>query len=366
MSALQRYQWPSNLNELEEVLAEAALKTGAGGEIKLDHLPPRIRKTAEPVVSAAAAPPSDGDQPNGGQASRSHTFPEIGFSYDGYRMLKMIAETHWARVFLAQRETGERLRVVKFSQARNQKQCEAVEKIMALADMEIEAKKYMLPIEHASNCPVGPWYMVVLPCLDDCHYERKIDRRLYQPRTFEEWIAKLRRDRILKAPDEESVIDRLVEILRALDFFHSNGLVMNDVKPSNFGFFEGRLVAIDFGGFTYIGEGAHEVTPVYDLPEPRSGHPAEDIYAVVKMMAEALYDVSPEDLQPANVEELAKPYLEQGLLFDRLFWTIIKKGMDRVPIFRFKHAGSMIEQLQEMKENLQEAKKEKDARGPAK
>ena len=70
-------------------------------------------------------------------------------------------------------------------------------------------------------------------------------------------------------------------------------------------------------------------------------------------------------MQPAKVEELAKPYLDQGLLFDRLFWTIIQKGVNQVPIFRFRHAGSMIEQLEEMKQKLKEDTQEGDTMAPA-
>ena len=280
-----------------------------------------------PTISITVPPgPSESNGPPVSRTEAGLSFPTVEFTYGGYRMLRELATTSFSRVLLAERERGRLFRIVKFSQPRNQEQCEAVEMIMNLADTQPEAKKYMIPIEHACNCPLGPWYMFVLPCLDDCHDGRNINVQLYQPHTFQEWIARIWRDRIPKPPDEvglleESVLDRLMEILRVLDFFHNRGLLMIDVKPSNFGFYEGRLVAIDYGGFTRNGKAAHERTPAYF---PHKGHdepcePADDIYAVVKMMTEALYEKKPNDLNPDTVKELAKPYLDGKLLFDQLF-----------------------------------------------
>ena len=393
--ALQSYQWPGNLDELEEVVAEAALKTALGREVKFEHLPVRIRNAAQqagldvgppqdggtpdspvpvPTISITAPPgPSESNGPPVSRTEAGLSFPTVEFTYGGYRMLRELATTSFSRVLLAERETGRLFRIVKFSEPRNQEQCEAVETIMNLADTLPEAKKYMIPIEHACNCPLGPWYMVVLPCLDDCNNGRNVNVRLYQPHTFHEWIARVWRDRIPKPPDEVgelevSVLDRLMEILRVLDFFHNRGLLMIDVKPSNFGFYEGRLVAIDYGGFTRNGEPADERTPDYF---PKKGpdepcEPADDIYAVVKMMAEALYEKKPNELNPDTVEGLAKDYRDGKLIFDALFWKIIEMGMGKTPDLRFRHAWSMINLLEEMKQKLLEYMKGRDGRGRAK
>jgi len=311
-------------------------------------------KAPGPTINLGVPPPFEG---GGEQGSRTEPapppFPEEGFTFEGYRLIDRISKTGFSSVFLARREAGELLRVVKFSQARNRDQCKAVEKIMVMADITPEAKNYMLPIEHACNAPNGDWYVVVLPCLDDSNFLRHIHPLVYWPHTFQEWIDKASRDRIVKPTDRRLVLDHLIEILNALDFFHSHNLVMNDVKPSNFGFFDGHLMVIDYGGFTRLGQRPHETTKVYGPPEERAGHPAEDVYAVVKIMAEALYGVKPNQLNPFTVDELKAFYLkDEPHLYERGLWTIIKKGMERGPDFRFQTARQMIVMLEEMKQKL--------------
>ena len=181
-----------------------------------------------------------------GQTGAEGNWPGVGFRCDGYTMLKKVSTTPRARVFLAEVEMGRLLRVVKFSDARNEEQLDAVRKIRALADNGPEAKKLMIPIDFANNCSAGPWCMIVLACLDDAGPGRSITPELYQPLTFGEWITRQHSDRSLDSQDRWAVIEHIKEILRALDVFHSKDLVMNDAKPDNFGFYEKRLVIIDY------------------------------------------------------------------------------------------------------------------------
>ena len=136
---------------------------------------------------------------------------------------------------------------------------------------------------------------------------------------------------------------------------------MNDAKPENFGFFEGRLVIIDYGGFAFRGQPPHESTPVYGPPEDRQGKPADDIYAVAIMMAEALYNIPPEELTPERVPLVAEYHVREGTLFDEDAWALIMKGLSPFPGLRFQDAPSMINQLQELKRLLKEEPQERDA-----
>jgi hypothetical protein len=352
--AMQSYQWPGNLDELEEVVAEAALKVGPGGEMKLDHLPPRIRNAAEqaglhgiPESAPPRRPPPDGQ-------GRAPSWPQVGFECDGYTMQEIISNTDRARVFLAERKIGRGFCVAKFSQSRNKKQREALEEIMKLPSEDPKAKDYMIPIFHANNCPGDEWFMVVLDRLDDARTGRKIDRGGCHPHTLGEWITQRHWSNPPDGHDNWAVIRHIGAILRALHYFHVKGLVMNDAKPDNFGFYEGRLVAIDFGGFAHRGVPPHEYDLAYSPPEPREGQPAEDIYAVAVMLGEALYNLAPESLVPPRVPGLAEPYLKEKRLFDKLAWNILATGLNIFRGIRYQDSAAMLKDLDKLNELREE------------
>jgi DNA-binding transcriptional MerR regulator len=347
LSACQRYQWPGNLNELDEVLAEVLLRTDPGGEITLDHFPARIRNASEkahPIVT----PPPGGDH----EGDTRDPWPNTGDVVDGYRLLpRVISTTAGARVFLAE-DLALVLRIAKFSNARNEYQLDAVKKIMALRGKEPEARNFMIPIYHANARAADKWCMIVLDCLDDVSTGRDISGGLYQPHTFAWWITRRHNIPSPSSYDRLAAINHLEAVLRALDFFHRRELIMNDAKPENFGFFEGRLVIIDCGGFAFRDQPPHESTLFYGPPEVRVGKPADDIYAVVVMMAEALYNTPLEELTPERVPLVKEYHIREGTLFDKCAWALIETGLHVFPGMRFQDAASLIRQLEELKRLL--------------
>ena len=237
-------------------------------------------------------------------------------------------------------------RIAKFSHARNEDQLEAVRMIMAL-DKDPEAKRFMIPIYDAVPRASDKWCRIVLGCLDDAQTGRDIKPDLYQPHTFGKWITVRHLVPRPDGHDKWAVIDHIKAILNALHYFHQKDLVMNDAKPENFGFYEGRLVVIDFGGFAQRGVRPHEYTPAYSPPGPRGGQPADDVYAVAVMLGEALYNKPPEELKPSQVKRLREPYLDKGL-FDAVAWTILSMGLHQFPVIRYKDAPSMLKALEHL------------------
>jgi len=150
-----------------------------------------------------------------------------------------------------------------------------------------------------------------------------------------------------------------------LDFLHHNELVFNDVKPDNFGFYRGELVAIDYGAITFIGQPPHEWNPAYgpkdkenELGEViRDGMPAEDVFAVVQIMAQTLYDADVRLLFPEHIEALAARYSEEYKEpFDKKAWKIIVRGLAPIPPnIRFPDARSLANELSELRELLPKA-----------
>jgi len=346
--ALQCYRWPGNLDELGEVISEAVLKAGPGEEVTLDHLPARLRNAAEQSGTREedSAPPPRPLNPQ--------VWPDVGFECDGYTMKEIISTTDRARVFLAERSWDGGSCVAKFSHSRNKWQREALKTIMGLQNQDTKAKEYTIPIFHADNCPGDKWFMVVLDRLDDARTGRKIDRGGCVPHTFGEWITRRHWPAPLDGHDGRAVISHIGAILYALRFFHAKELVMNDAKPENFGFYEGRLVAIDFGGFARRGLPPHEYDLAYSPPEERQGQPAEDLYAVAVMLGEAFYNIAPEELVPPRAPLTAKPYLDDGRMFHKLAWAILFKGLSLYSGFRYQEASTMLKDIEELKRKLEE------------
>ena len=115
---------------------------------------------------------------------------------------------------------------------------------------------------------------------------------------------------------ESKVIELLKEVLRILDFIHSQGIIHRDIKPSNLikRKEDGKLVLIDFGiskeiqrclsselqAATLVG------TLGYSPPEQFAGKPVlcSDIYALGMTAIEALTGLYPYELQNAATGEI--------------------------------------------------------------
>jgi len=81
------------------------------------------------------------------------------------------------------------------------------------------------------------------------------------------------------------------------------------------------------------------------------------------MLGEALYNIAPERLTPAEAPLLAKPYLDERRLFDQLVWTILFKGLSLFAGFRYQEAPVMLKDLERLKEVLGDETQVADGKG---
>ena len=104
---------------------------------------------------------------------------------------------------------------------------------------------------------------------------RQIKPSLYQSKTLFDRIREiwLKGDPPQDVPVMLEIVEYLERTLDILEFFHDNDLVMHDVKPANFGFFDDRLVVVDFGSITCLGEPPHEIYRRIRSPRRPIRHP---------------------------------------------------------------------------------------------
>jgi hypothetical protein len=373
VALLERYSWPGNLNELEAVIraaAEAARQPGNSGKIQVAHLPAELR-IGEQRSFTVTEPYSERPPPSNGHPSEVSSPPAISVATepeteavaqpgqpppfphevdcDGYRTIAEIRTTGFTRVYLAELKFTGDLVILKLLRPENQKQSSAMRKAITLHRNEREAEKFMVPIHHADSW--SQFYLLVVDCLDNSGPGQGINRNLYRPYTFQHWLQRTTTASDNKGPRE--VIDHLSTMLNVLDFFHRNELVLNDIKPENFGFYRKRLVAIDYGGIGFIGEEPHEWNRAYGPQDQRKGTPAEDVFAVAQIMAQALYDAELELLVPEHIVALAKHYTQDyKTLFDTCAWTIIVKGLSPNPNLRYQDVRSMKQDLAELRQKV--------------
>ncbi|MUG92960.1 protein kinase [Scytonema sp. UIC 10036] len=110
--------------------------------------------------------------------------------------------------------------------------------------------------------------------------------------------------------NESEVAEFLQEVLRILDFVHSQGVIHCDVKPENLirRACDGKLVLIDFGSIQPIDFGSETVLPIYRIPVTSLGYippeqfigqtqPNSDIYALGMIAVQALTGQTPLQLK---------------------------------------------------------------------
>lgn len=144
----------------------------------------------------------------------------------------------------------------------------------------------------------------------------------------------------------DTAIGYLLEILPALDYLHSRGVVYNDLKPDNIIITEDQTKLIDLGAVSGIGAFGHIYgTRGFQAPEISRTGPtiASDIFTVGRTLAslivklpvtDGVYD---EGLPTPDEEPIFRKYLS--------LYRLLLRATHEDPEKRFSSAGTMANQL---------------------
>jgi serine/threonine-protein kinase PknG len=136
----------------------------------------------------------------------------------------------------------------------------------------------------------------------------------------------------------------MLEILPALGYLHSSGLVYNDLKPENIMVTEEQLKLIDLGAVSTIGSyGFLYGTPGYQAPEIVKTGPtvATDIYTVGRTLASLTLNLRTRNGRYVDGLPEDDPVLAKYDSFGRL----LRRAIDPDPRRRFASAEEMSSQL---------------------
>ena len=141
-------------------------------------------------------------------------------------------------------------------------------------------------------------------------------------------------------------IGYMLEVLEALDYLHSRGVVYNDLKPDNIIITEEQVKLIDLGAVTGIGAFGHIYgTPGFQAPEITETGPTvrSDIYTVGRTLASLIVHLPTIDgrykdgLPTPTNEPVFRRYLS--------LYRLLLRATDPDPEKRFASASSMANQL---------------------
>ena len=175
------------------------------------------------------------------------------------------------------------------------------------------------------------------------------------------------RERIVK--EGELPVNETVRIIRevvdALAFAHSEGVVHRDIKPDNIMLTGGHAIVVDFGVAKAVSEatgrdqlttvGVALGTPAYMSPEQATAHPhvdhRTDIYAVGVMAYELLAGrtpfagTTPQSILAAQVTQQADPVSKYRDHVSAELEAVVMKCLEKKPADRWQTAGEMLPHL---------------------
>jgi serine/threonine-protein kinase PknG len=138
-----------------------------------------------------------------------------------------------------------------------------------------------------------------------------------------------------------------IEVLPALGYLHSRGLVYCDFKPDNVIQTEEQLKLIDMGGVRRIDDEDSAIygTVGYQAPEIATlgPSPSSDLYTVGRALAVMTFEFA--GYQTKFARSLPDPPSVPLLAQQESFLRVLRRATDPDPDRRFASAGEMVEQL---------------------
>ncbi|MBC3178294.1 serine/threonine protein kinase [Corynebacterium lujinxingii] len=140
--------------------------------------------------------------------------------------------------------------------------------------------------------------------------------------------------------EPDVAIAYILEVLPALDYLHSRGVVYNDLKPDNVIVTEDQVKLIDMGAVSGIGAyGFIYGTKGFQAPEVATEGPsiASDVYTVGRTLGSLVVDLPDDDIPTPTDEPLFRQYTS--------LYRLIKRCCDPDPARRFNSMGELESQL---------------------
>ncbi|MDR7330346.1 serine/threonine protein kinase [Corynebacterium guangdongense] len=138
----------------------------------------------------------------------------------------------------------------------------------------------------------------------------------------------------------------IIEVLPALEYLHSRGVVYNDLKPDNIIITEDQVKLIDLGAVTGIGSfGYIYGTKGFQAPEVSSEGPsiASDIYTIGRTLAAMTIDLPKEN--GVYAEGLPSPTDEPQFRRFLSYYRLLQRATHPEPAKRFRSVAELETQL---------------------
>jgi hypothetical protein len=140
----------------------------------------------------------------------------------------------------------------------------------------------LVAILHVGRSESGDCFYYVMEVADDCVRGLAIDPACYRPRTLSGELHARHRFPLAEC------CQLGLQLVAGLGHLHSRGLLHRDVKPSNIIFVHGSPKFADIGLVTRIATPAIPLGTLGYLPARGYGNPGADLYALGKVLYEAL------------------------------------------------------------------------------
>ena len=336
--------------ELAELLSQAedALQRGEGVELeRLCQQYPEYAEDLRLLMAAARMADMAGDQhrqeSQGDTATGKHLELALPCSLGDYELIEEIGRGGMGVVFRARQLSLDR---------------EVALKMISRGPLASEQERVRFQVEAKSVAQLD--HPAIVPVYDVGELEGRpfFSMKLIEGETLSQRIA--------RGPlSGETAVELMVQVCRAVDYAHQNGLLHRDLKPSNILIdSSGQAHVMDFGLAKRIDDtgvltrtGAILGTPAYMAPEQAAGDrgdvsPASDVYSLGSVLYSALTGRPP--FQAATAVDTLLLVLEQEPLPPRALNPVIDRDLEMIVLrclqkpvdLRYESAGRLADDLQ--------------------
>ncbi len=223
-----------------------------------------------------------------GQLRERPTAAGTQIEVPGYELVKVIGRGSYGTVYLGRSASGQ-WRAIKVCRRdeRNVKDLDREWRGLQRYEPVSRSTPGFLAILDLGEDPAGEGFYCVMELADAVSGEAKVDLETYEPRTL---AYELKTQGRLEVAE---VLRLGITLGTALGRLHDSGLVHRDVKPANIVYVGGQPKLADMGLVVAEAEANSLVgTPGY-IPPEGPGKPAGDIYALGKVLYQALTGYEP-------------------------------------------------------------------------